>query len=132
MAAWQASRPVVAGVDAVRRALLSAEAAGCRLNILHLTSAAALDEVRAFRAPYPHVTVEVCHPYLACSEEDARSPDAKFRPPLRAADDVAALWRGEAEAHHGARPLGDVREGDCGRGRGPLSASIRHMKGSQG
>ncbi|HTU00654.1 MAG TPA: amidohydrolase family protein, partial [Candidatus Sulfotelmatobacter sp.] len=97
MQAWQASRPVLAEVEGVRRAMLFAEAAGCRLNVLHLTTAAALDETRAFRARYPRVFVEVCHSYLTCNGDAPVPLAAKMRPPLRTSADNEALWRGLAD-----------------------------------
>ncbi len=97
MEAWQASRPALAEVEGVRRAMLFAEAAGCRLNILHLTAGAALDEVRAFRKRYPHVSVEVCHSYLTWNGDRPVPLAAKMRPPLRTGADNEALWRGVAD-----------------------------------
>ena len=47
--AWALSRPVIAEVEGVRRALTLAKAAGCRVNILHITSEAALNEAIEFR-----------------------------------------------------------------------------------
>jgi dihydropyrimidinase len=97
MEAWQASRPVLAEVEGVRRAMLFAEAAGCRLNVLHLTSEAALDEVRTFRTRYPNIFAEVCHSYLTCNGDQPVPLAAKMRPPLRTRADNEALWRGVAD-----------------------------------
>jgi dihydropyrimidinase len=96
MRAWQLSRPVVAEVDGVRRAMLFAEEAGARLNILHLTSAAALEEVEAFRRRYPDVYVEVCHSYLTWNGDGELSRAAKMKPPLRTTEDNDSLWHGAA------------------------------------
>jgi dihydropyrimidinase len=97
MQAWQASRPVLAEVEGVRRAMLFAEATGCRLNILHLTAAAALEEVKAFRFRFAHVDVEVCHTYLTWHDAPDLPRAAKIKPPLRSAADQEALWQGLAE-----------------------------------
>ena len=94
MDAWQASRPVLAEVEGVRRAMLFAEATGCKLNVLHLTSEAALDEVRDFRERYPDVFVEVCHSYLTWNSDNPLPHAALMRPPLRTSADNEALWRG--------------------------------------
>lgn len=96
MQAWQASRPVLAEVEGVRRAMLFAEAAGCRLNILHLTAAAALEEVKAFQSRFPPVHVEVCHTYLTWHDAVDLPRAAKVKPPLRSAANREALWRGLA------------------------------------
>jgi dihydropyrimidinase len=96
MRAWQLSRPVVAEVDGVRRAMLFAKEAGARLNILHLTSAAALEEVETFRRRYPDIYVEVCHGYLMWHDDGNLPRMAKSKPPLRSAEDSEALWHGAA------------------------------------
>jgi dihydropyrimidinase len=97
MDAWQASRPLLAEVEAVRRAMLFAEATGARLNVLHLTSRAALNEVRAFRVRYPRVFVEVCHSYMTWHGDNPLPHAAKMKPPLRTRDDNSALWEGVAD-----------------------------------
>jgi dihydropyrimidinase len=97
MKAWQESRPILAEVEGVRRAMLFAEAARCRLNVLHLSAAAALEEVKAFRLRYPDIYVEVCHTYLAWNADDDPPRAAKVKPPLRTATDNKALWRGVAD-----------------------------------
>ena len=97
MEAWQASRPVLAEVEGVRRAMLFAEAAGCRLNVLHLTSAAALGEIRAFRHRYPDVFVEVCHPYLTWNGDKPVPQMALVRPTFRTISDNEALWQAIAD-----------------------------------
>ncbi len=94
MEAWQASRPLIVEVEAVRRALLFAETAGCRLNLLHLSSAAALEAAKATRLHYDKILVEVCHPYLTCHSDEGVEQVRKFRPPLRSRADVEALWTG--------------------------------------
>jgi dihydropyrimidinase len=125
MAAWQASRPVLAEVEGVRRAMLFAEATGCRLNVLHLTTAAALEEVRAFRTRYPRVFVEVCHSYLTWNGDSPVPFAAKMRPPLRTSADNQALWQGVADGsvqtigsdhvpRRLARKLGSVWTSDTG------------------
>jgi dihydropyrimidinase len=92
--AYALSRPVFAEVEGVRRALAFARKTGCRVNILHLTSADALEEVVGFRKVYDRVFVEVCHPYLVFNETDATSNMFKVRPPLRKPLDNEALWQG--------------------------------------
>lgn len=94
MEAWQQSRPVLAEVEGVRRAMLFAEAAGCRLNVLHLTSKAALDETRAFRSRYSNIYVEACHPYMTWNGDRPVPREALVRPTLRTAADNEALWQG--------------------------------------
>jgi len=97
MEAWALSRPVFAEVEGVRRALSFAEEAGCSINILHLTSKAALKEAVSFKDRNPRMFVEVCHPYLVLNEETGNTNLYKVRPPLRKPEDNEELWRGVAD-----------------------------------
>jgi len=90
--AWAESRPVIAEVEGVRRALSFAKETGCRLNILHITSAQALNEAIEYRKSYNNIFIEACHPYLVLNEEDVTSKKFKLRPPLRTARDNERLW----------------------------------------
>jgi dihydropyrimidinase len=94
MEAWALSRPVFAEVEGVRRALSFAQEAGCAINILHLTSKAALKEAVSFKNGNSRMFVEVCHPYLVLNEEVAKTNLYKVRPPLRKPEDNEELWRG--------------------------------------
>jgi dihydropyrimidinase len=94
MEAWALSRPVFAEVEGVRRALSFAQEAGCRINILHLTSKAALKEAVSFKNGNSKMFVEVCHPYLVLNEETGNTNLYKVRPPLRKPEDNEELWRG--------------------------------------
>ncbi len=94
MEAWQASRPLIAELEGVRRALLFAEVAGCTLNLLHVSSQAALEEAKTVRRRYARIFVEVCHPYLTCHADEGLQQSHKFRPPLRSRSDCEALWQG--------------------------------------
>lgn len=92
MEAYALSRPDVAEAEGVGRALCLGRAAGCRVNILHLTSRAALEAFRRNSGPKDGFHIEVCHPYLALGAEDAVSTLFKVRPPLRPKADREALW----------------------------------------
>lgn len=94
--AWFDSRPVVAEVEGCRRALYFAEATGCRIAILHLTSAAALAEIVAHRSRYSHVFVETCIPYLTHTRHTDLGNLIKVKPPLREQTDNDSLWAGLA------------------------------------
>jgi len=94
MEAWQASRPLIAEVEGVRRALLFAEMTGCRLNLLHISSRAALEAAKSIRKRYDKILIEVCHPYLSCHADEGVDKSHKFRPPLRSRSDCEALWQG--------------------------------------
>jgi dihydropyrimidinase len=73
------------------------------VHVVHLSSAAALDEVRRAKAAGVRVTAETCPHYLALTEERYENPDAVrcaayvISPPLRSAADRDALWDGLAD-----------------------------------
>lgn len=97
-ASHPASRPTVVEAEAIRRLLAIARLADCAVNIVHLSSAAGLEEVRRARADGQRVFVETCPQYLLLTDERYQEPDfagAKYvcSPPLRAARDRAALTR---------------------------------------
>lgn len=88
------SRPVLAELEAVSRALLLAREAGCSLHVVHVTSAKALaliDQARNLGQP---VSAETCPHYLVFAEEDLErlGPVLKCSPPLRSRAEVADLW----------------------------------------
>ena len=94
-----ASRPHEAETAAIAQVLAGARATGCRVHVLHLSSARALDQLADARAEGLPVTVETCPHYLtfdAGSIPDA-SPAHKCCPPIRDAGNREALWDGLRE-----------------------------------
>jgi len=94
LAAWAESRPDFAEAEAVRRAMYFAEATGCRIHFLHLTSRRALAEIAEFKNRYADISVEVCHPYLCFKKDDMTTLEMKVKPPFRLQSDIDALWAG--------------------------------------
>jgi len=93
------SRSVTAEAAATARAVAFAEETGAPSYVVHLSSAAALDEVRRGRSRGVPVWVETRPLYLHLTEERFSDEDgAKYvgQPPLRKLDDRIALWRGLA------------------------------------
>ena len=91
--------PVCAETIAVVTALQLAQATGARLHLTRLSSAAAVELVRAARHGGQAVTCDIgCH-YLHLSEADIGNFDSHTRltPPLRAASDRDALRQAVAE-----------------------------------
>ncbi len=97
MTAYALSRPPVAEAEGVRRALFFGREAGCRVNILHLTSHAGLNAFEEGKRLGGDCFAEVCHPYLMLGEEDVASTLFKVRPPLRPRADREALWQAVCE-----------------------------------
>ncbi|MCZ4500235.1 MAG: allantoicase [Marmoricola sp.] len=89
------SRPDAAETAAIRQVLDGARETGARVHILHLSSAAALEDIAAARAEGLPVTVETCPHYLTFSAEtipDA-APQYKCCPPIRDGGNREALWQ---------------------------------------
>jgi dihydropyrimidinase len=91
------SRPASMEAEAIERALALAEAAGCPVYIVHISTARGASAVAAARGRGQAAYGETCPQYLLLTEDDYRRPGfegAKFvcSPPLRTASDNAALW----------------------------------------
>jgi dihydropyrimidinase len=101
VAYFPASRPVEAEVVAVRAALQHAASTGVAMYLVHLSSAAAVEELRGAKAAR-HATVfgETRPLYLYLTRERFEQPDGALwvgQPPLREQADVYAVWRGLAD-----------------------------------
>ncbi|MBI5622621.1 MAG: dihydropyrimidinase [Elusimicrobia bacterium] len=91
------TRPVEAEAEAAGRVIALAEMAGAPVYLVHLSSAAALAEVRRGRKRGVRVLAETCPQYLCLDAEVYERPDfeaAKFvmSPPLRPKGNGARLW----------------------------------------
>jgi dihydropyrimidinase len=97
------TRPGYVEAVATARALAFARMAGAPVHVVHLSSAAALDEVRRAKAAGVRVSAETCPHYLVLTEERYEDPDpvecARYliSPPLRSPADRDALWAGLAD-----------------------------------
>ena len=83
--------------EAVTRWLALAEQAGAPVNVVHLSTRRGLEAARRARARGQKLYLETCPQYLTLTEEKYSLPGfegAKYvcAPPLRRAEDVAALW----------------------------------------
>lgn len=90
------SRPIASEAAATARAVAFAEQTGAPSYIVHLSSEAALEEVRRGRARGVPLWVETRPLYLFLTEERfAESDCGKYfgQPPLRSVSDRDALWR---------------------------------------
>ncbi|WP_028612797.1 allantoinase [Paenibacillus harenae] len=91
---YVASRPIVAELEAVNRALFYAEQTGCKLHFVHISSAAGVEAIRKARLRGMDVTVETCPHYLVLtsSDLDRKGAAAKCSPPLRDDGEREKLW----------------------------------------
>ena len=92
---YLASRPVVAELEAIGRAICFAEVTGCALHIVHVSTGRGVARVVEARARGVDVTCETCTHYLALTEDDVErlGAVAKCAPPLRTWAEQDALWR---------------------------------------
>ena len=97
------TRPSYVEAVATARALAFARTARAPVHVVHLSSSAALEEVRRAKAAGVAVSAETCTAYLVLTEERYDDPDpvscARFviAPPLRTPADRDALWAGLAD-----------------------------------
>jgi allantoinase len=94
-ATYLRSRPPRSELEAIRLLIRLAREFGTRVHIVHLSAAAAIDELRAARAEGLPITVETCPHYLYfCSESIPRgATQFKCAPPIRDSANRAALWQ---------------------------------------
>jgi allantoinase len=95
-AAYLASRPRKWEHDAIALLIALSRETGCPVQIVHLASAEALPMIAEARGAGLPLTVETCPHYLtfAAGEIPDGNPRYKCTPPIRAAADREALWRG--------------------------------------
>ena len=114
MREYLASRPVLAEVEAIRRASLLAREAGAKLHVVHISSGRGVAEALEARAAGTDISIETCAHYLYFTEDDMLriGAAAKCAPPLRSAAERdglrAALLRGEIDvvgSDHSPAPL---------------------------
>jgi allantoinase len=92
---YLASRPVVAELEAIERAILFAQETGCKLHIVHVSSGRGVGLVAEARARGIDVSCETCPHYLVLTEEDVErlGAVAKCAPPLRTREVQEELWQ---------------------------------------
>ena len=91
--------PAVAEEAIIARDVLLAEHVGSRLHVCHLSTRGSVEIVRWAKSRGIDVTAEVTPHHLLLTDELVRSYDPiyKVNPPLRTADDVAAVREGLAD-----------------------------------
>jgi allantoinase len=93
-AAFLGSRPVLAELEAIQRALLFAGETGAPLHLVHVSSGRGVALAFAAKAAGVDVSIETCPHYLFFTKDDLErlGAIAKCAPPLRSDDDRQALW----------------------------------------
>jgi allantoinase len=89
------SRPVLAELEAINRAILFAEETRCDLHIVHVSSSRGVELVTQARRRGIRVTCETCPHYLHFNNKDLKTLGAvaKCAPPLRSEDERLKLWQ---------------------------------------
>jgi len=92
---YLASRPIVAELEAIERAILFAGETGCALHIVHVSTGRGVSMVLEAQQRGIDVSCETCAHYLFFTEEDVERIGAlaKCAPPLRSASEQEALWQ---------------------------------------
>src|SRR5207302_1824972 len=87
--------PIEAELDAIRRAIDMCAETGCKLHVVHVSSAAGVQLITAARARGIDVTCETCPHYLVLTDEDVErlGAVAKCAPPLRSKAEQQKLWK---------------------------------------
>lgn len=95
-AAYLASRPAGAEVEAVELLVSLAQKTGARVHVVHLSAADALPALEAAQAEGLPVTAETSPHYLCLSAEAIpdRATLFKCAPPIREAENRERLWQG--------------------------------------
>ncbi len=91
-----ASRPRRWENDAISLALSLAKETGCRLHVVHLSSADAIETLAQAKSDGVRVTVETCPHYLVFDAESIPDGSTFYKccPPIREAKNREALWKG--------------------------------------
>ena len=91
------SRPDFVEAEAISRVLYIAEATGCPVYIVHVSTKKGLEEVRRAKSRGVRVYAETCPHYLFLTEDKLEGEEG-FQyiatPPLRKREDSLALWEG--------------------------------------
>jgi allantoinase len=91
-----ASRPRAAENDAVSHVIDQARRTGCRVHILHVSSADVLPLVREARAAGVRISAETCPHYLTFTSEEIPEGATQYKccPPIRESSNRDLLWQG--------------------------------------
>jgi allantoinase len=93
--AYAESRPPEAELSAISRAIHLANETGCRLHVVHVSTARGGEMIGEAQAKGVDVSGETCPPYLVYVEDDLERLGGlgKCAPPFRSSRDRDGLWR---------------------------------------
>ena len=95
-AEFLASRPREAENLAIQHVIDQSRATGCRVHILHVSSADALPLIRQAEAEGVRISAETCPHYLTFTAEEIADGETQYKccPPIREASNRDLLWEG--------------------------------------
>jgi len=108
------SRPPDAEWSAIAQVIDLADSTGCRLHVVHVSTARGLDLIREAQEKGLDVSGETCPHYLLYTEEDLQRLGgvAKCAPPFRTAADREALWTAPMVVSDHSPSTLDLKRGD--------------------
>ncbi len=111
---YLASRPVVAELEAIGRAIAFAAETGCALHVVHVSSGRGVALIAEARARGVDVSCETCPHYLVLDDADAErlGAVAKCAPPLRPAQERDGLWGVDLIATDHSPSPASLKQGD--------------------
>ncbi|WP_025717396.1 allantoinase [Paenibacillus sp. 1-18] len=92
---YAASRPVLAELEAVHRALFYAKQTGCALHFVHISNPQAVELIDQAKRTGMNVTLETCPHYLmlTCDDMGSLGTVSKCAPPLRSEAEREEMWK---------------------------------------
>lgn len=95
-ASYLRSRPAAWEDAAIALLIRLARETGCAVHVVHLSSAASLEQIARAKADGLHFTAETCPHYLCLEAESVPDGATEYKcaPPIRDHENREALWRG--------------------------------------
>ncbi len=132
-AGYLRSRPAAWEDAAIALLIKLARETGCAVHVLHLSSAASLEQLARAKADGVRLTVETCPHYLCLEAESVPDGATEYKcaPPIRDHENREALWRGLKDGvidfvvsdHNPCAPALEGREpGDFAAARGGIAS----------
>jgi allantoinase len=132
-AQFLASRPREAENLAIEHVIDQSRATGCRVHILHVSSADALPLIRQAEADGVRISAETCPHYLTFTAEEIADGATQYKccPPIREASNRDLLWEGlrdgtidlvVSDHSPSTADLKDFETGDFGTAWGGISS----------
>ena len=94
LAAYVDSRPVFTEIEPIQKIILFAKETGCRVHIVHVANAEAIDLIHQASSEGVDITCETCTHYLYFYKEelDDIGPVVKCSPPIREKSRLEGMW----------------------------------------